>query len=258
MHPFEEREETVHEKTFRLSRVALTVLRKSAFVIPMGAIIPVMLRAADLGLRCVSLLFHRPRGISCQRQGRGTNLRHNFHARTVITRLCLLAEKQCRYARTGDGFKTDVIHSPLAYTPHDASWTSTPSLTALLSALTCHLTTTASIRTIRRFGPLGLGAWILRDDVKDAVNVVLRLMDAVPGVSMRDLAGGLYYLFTLRKGEQGCRPDAPAEEHGGCAEVRCVPPSSQKVGMRIRKRPISSRIVWNTPQAVPGLRSCVH
>jgi hypothetical protein len=56
MHPFEEREETVHEKTFRLSRVALTVLRKSAFVIPMGAIIPVMLRAADLGLRYVSAI----------------------------------------------------------------------------------------------------------------------------------------------------------------------------------------------------------
>jgi hypothetical protein len=88
-----------------------------------------------------------------------------------------------------------------------------------LSALALHLTTSFHPH-IRRFGPLGLGAWILRDDVKDAVNVVLRLMDAVPGVSMKDLAGGLYYLFTLRKGEQGCRPDAPAEEHSGCADVR--------------------------------------
>ena len=58
------------------------------------------------------------------------------------------------------------------------------------------------VEYVRRFGPLGLGAWILRDDVKEAVQVILRLVDAVPGVNMRDLAGGLYYLFTLRKGEQ--------------------------------------------------------
>lgn len=109
------------------------------------------------------------------------------------------------------------------------------------TALAFHLTTSFD-PNVRRFGPLGLGAWILRDDVKDAVNVVLRLMDAVPGVSMRDLAGGLYYLFTLRKGEQGCRPDASAEEHVGCAEVRCISPPSQRVGRLILK-PFSRRMV---------------
>jgi hypothetical protein len=66
-------------------------------------------------------------------------------------------------------------------------------------------------------------------------------MDAVPGVSMKDLAGGLYYLFSLRKGEQGCRPDAPAEEHSGCADVRCISLSSRRAGPLILK---PSRDQW--------------
>ena len=70
-----------------------------------------------------------------------------------------------------------------------------------------------------RFGTMGLGAWILRADVRESVQVLLRLMGNIPGVRMGDITGGLYYLFAVRRGERGCNPDACMEEHVSCPQV---------------------------------------
>jgi hypothetical protein len=70
-----------------------------------------------------------------------------------------------------------------------------------------------------RFGTMGLGAWILRQDVKEAVQVLVRLMGSIPGVRMGDVTGGLYYLFAVRRGERGCNPDVAKQEHATCPPV---------------------------------------